>query len=278
MKQLFLFGTIVIIVSVFGCSEHSLSPENECNIPQDLTKAISGSSWIYKRTLLDASGNPTTGNASTYDTLTLLGREPSLIKDGEIAMKLEDHYSNDGGLTFRRDTIYWVINSSMFFVNNVKIQDQNCNCFYGKDMKWRIYENCGETDTKIIDTTVQGDSYPSRLANGDIINTQTDLRLINTYKTIGSEPIIVDGKSMSTKKSQSFVNITSRIVSPNEATFAGNGKRSIQVNDKRDIWTNHEVGVVKEQGISTDDSNTGVFNLPLNFERTLVKYTIINMK
>lgn len=275
MKHLFLFSAFVIIVSTFGCSEHSLSPENECNIPQDLTKALSGSSWIYKRTLLDASGNPTTGNASMYDTLTLLGRDPSLTKDGEIAMKLEDHYSNDGGLTFRRDTIYWVINSSMFYVNNVTIQNQNCNCFYGKDMKWRIYEDCGEADTKIIDSTFLGDTYPSRLPNGDITYTQTNLSITNRYKTIGSEPIIVEGKSMSTKKSQSFVSMISKIISPEDATFAANGKRNIEINDNREIWTNRDIGVVKERGVNVDNSNSGVFNLPLNFERTLVKYTIL---
>lgn len=278
MKNTLLFIIIVSIVSTLGCGgDHALSPENECNIPSVLNSAKIGSMWIYKHTLLDSLGKPLTGvqaNANYFDTLTLIGSNIPFAKDGVAALKLEDKYSNDGGITIRRDTVYWVITPSKFYVNSSKIQNRECNCFYNQSIKWRLYEDCDEQNVSMIDTVFR-DDYPSMLPNGDTTRLIVEDTIKNTYKIFGKELVTVGTQSILAKKSQSFFAFLVRIVAPDSILFAWNNKRTSDVHDDRTVWTNRDLGVIKERALTSEETNTEYYNFPHSFERTLVKYSIL---
>ncbi len=281
MKHILFFCSVVVIASIVSCTtDHSLSPEYECNVPSTLNNAKTSSSWIYKRTLLDAQGNPLRSQTSSaivvsFDTLTLIGRDVVYTKAGLPSLKFEDRYSNDGGLTYQRDTVYWVVTPSEFYVNNLGFQNQLCNCFYRESLKWRVYEDCNKTSQKTIDTTFLEPSFPAFQTDGSTTYVSVEDGIKNLYLTYGNEAISVNGESISTKKSQSLLMFSMKIISPNAVTFS-NGRRTNELSDDRTVWTNRNIGIIKERSMSVDNTNPGAFNIPHSFERILVTYTIIN--
>lgn len=278
-----LYICIMALALVGGCTDHSLSVENDCQIPTSLMTAKEGSFWIYQRTQLDTLGNPIgdpsmSAKLQIYDTLTLLGRDAAYSYQGVTALMLEDRYSEDYGLTFRKDTVYWVMTPDAMYVNTTAMQRQSCECPSSTLLRWRRYENCAETYKIYADTLYQGDTYPSMktdsLGNSVVFTKSILVGIKNFTKMIASEKMTVNGKSIATKKSQSYLGLwnTFNSPTPEDVTFL-NGKKTIGVYDDRTVWTNRDIGIVKERSIVSNDGN--LWDTPRGFERMLIRYSIV---
>jgi len=252
-----------------ACNNRSLAPEYDCMLPQP-TKITVGSYWVYLRTNLDSIGNAITG-AITYDTLTVLDK--SITASSETILKVHEHYSYDFGKTWKNDTSVWVFTGTQFKVTNLWFQE-SCNCFKGL-LKFRLYEDCSVDAQTIANETVPGDDLPSLVVDSAgkriAITAKTMYDINNTYKTISNENVSVAGKAILTKKSASNIGLVFQLVSPDKVTFAVNGKRSITQRDERIVWTNKDIGIIKERSIISDDIEE-VKGLPKSFERVLVSY------
>lgn len=267
MRTLFLLCGFALLCT--SCSNHSLAPEYDCMLPQPSNITV-GSYWVYLRTNLDSTGNAITGTIS-YDTLTVLDK--STTASSETMLKVQEHYSNDFGKTWKSDTSVWVFTATQFKVTNLWFQE-SCNCFNGL-LKFRLYEDCSVDAQTIANETVPGDDLPSLVVDSNgkqtVVTTKTVYDINNTYKTISNENVSVAGKAILTKKSASNIGFVFHLVSPDKVTFAVNGKRSITQRDERIVWTNKDIGIIKERSIISEDSY-GDGRLPKSFERVLVSY------
>ncbi|MBI3259368.1 MAG: hypothetical protein HYZ54_07855 [Ignavibacteriae bacterium] len=283
MKILFLLCFVALIVSSWGCSNHTLSPEYDCNVPSLLNEAKTGTYWVYQRTMLDSLGNPIVdltlpAKAIYYDTLSLIGTDTKHSYQEVTALKLEDKYSDDGGTTIRRDTVYWVITQNTFYVNNLHVQNMQCDCPSHKYLSWRVFEDCNNTSLKFADTSYRGDPYPTpnkdNLGNNILAEIGIDIK--NTFNTVGQENVKTITGDIIAKKSQSFLYFSNKIISPQDITFV-NGKRTITIDDNRTVWTNSNIGIIKEHSIThtVDDVQFNDLNPPHSFERILIKYSIV---
>lgn len=267
MKTHLALALCTVALLLHSCSNHTLEPTYDCELPT-LGNATVGTYGVYLHTNLDSLGNVVTG-IETYDTLTIISK--SIASDNTLTLGIQDRFSTDFGTTWRTDTITWVITGNQFKVQNHWLQQQ-CTCFDGL-LKYRIYDDCSSNSTIIADNkTVAGDILPSlvrdNMGNQTIVNTTTNATISNLCTAKYNENIMLGTRKMLTKKSESNISFTYRLLEPQAATFV-NGKRTSTVTDNRHVWVNHEVGLIKERVMVTEDTPN-----PHNlyFERVMVQY------
>lgn len=292
------FITLIFIAS---CSDRVIVPPNNSEsciggTPTYFTDRLAEGMWIYERTHLDANGNELPF-PKTYDTLHILHHVRVEELYGKASTALLNHYttfSSDGKPINHIDTIYFNIVNGSLYVNYPSLQGGCTNCATNYLLRWRKYT---DPDAKICNGIVQKaisnshDEYIDTLTSQ--VNGQPQVNVIknaittNFYSDVESSTYTVKGyvgvkgvikvDDVGTFRAiitHSDYFLAMDLLEPVNALFM-NGTKRQTVSEKRTIWSNEEVGILRERVIINSDVPTFTNDMTHSYDKRLVDIFVI---